>query len=234
MNHQINISNARLELQKLFTTKNNLKAPIYTNEKVLEIWLDAAHGEDVAGKRSPDGKHREYLWSRMIIERLSKELEKLNYVVKQTNETTKEIGLMNRVNVVKSSNHKYKTLLSIHNDAAPAKGDGWSDATGISFYTSKGLSVSDVFAECLLYASEEVKFSDTYHRKNIRTESSNLEQDFTVIYSKDYYSVLAEILFQNNKKDVERLNDINFQNSCIHMFIIGIEMFNTFIFNSIK
>lgn len=29
--------------------------------KKLTIILDPAHGIDIAGKRSPDGKHREYL-----------------------------------------------------------------------------------------------------------------------------------------------------------------------------
>jgi len=29
--------------------------------------LDPAHGANTPGKRSPDGKHREYKWSREII-----------------------------------------------------------------------------------------------------------------------------------------------------------------------
>ena len=33
-------------------------------KKNITIILDPAHGEDVPGKRSPDGVHREYRWSR--------------------------------------------------------------------------------------------------------------------------------------------------------------------------
>lgn len=40
------------------------------------IILSCAHGEKVAGKRSPDGKHREYLWSRNIQYRIAEALEK--------------------------------------------------------------------------------------------------------------------------------------------------------------
>ena len=31
-------------------------------KKNITIILDPAHGEDVPGKRSPDGVHREYRW----------------------------------------------------------------------------------------------------------------------------------------------------------------------------
>ena len=40
------------------------------NTKSLCIILDPAHGNDVKGKCSPDGTHKEYLWSREICKRM--------------------------------------------------------------------------------------------------------------------------------------------------------------------
>lgn len=238
MNYQIKITSAIEEVKKLLTSAtiggSTLKAPIYTDEKIIEIWLDAAHGVDVPGKRSPDGKHLEYQWSRMMIGKLIPLLEKRGFKVYQSNPTDKEIGLTKRTQVVTSAPGKFKTFLSIHNDAAPSANNGWENATGISFYTAPGLNASDIFAECLLYASQMVKFPETYHRKNIRKDSTNLEANFAVIKPITYWSCLAEILFQNNKKDVERLADPNFQADCLEMFIIGFEMFNTWVYNTFK
>lgn len=237
MNYKIPISNAKDEIKTLLKTasltpgSHPITAPIYTKEKVLDIWLDPAHGENTPGKRSPDGKHREYIWSRMMIGRLRGLLQEIGYSVNLTSTSNKEIGLTNRVRAIQAGKGKFKTMLSLHNDAAPAREGEWKTATGISFYTSKGLTVSDVFAECLLYASEEVKFTDTYHRKSIRKDSTNLEGNFTVINGSGYWSVLAEILFQNNKKDVETLANPEFQKECLRMLIIGIEMFNTWVYN---
>lgn len=233
--HKFN--DARKEMQSVLSVTNifssTLKAPVYTNEKILDIWLDPAHGAETPGKRSPDGSHREYIWSRMMIGRLREKLQSKGYSVNLTNSTNREIGLTNRVNAIKAGKKDYKTMLSLHNDAAPAKEGEWKTATGISFYTSKNLNVSDIFAECLLYASEMVKFPETYHRKEIRKDSSNLEGNFTVINGSGYWSVLAEILFQNNKKDVATLADKNFQEECLEMLVIGIEMFNTWVYNNI-
>ena len=40
----------------------------------LIVILDPAHGSDVKGKRSPDGTHLEYIWSREICKKLKDRL----------------------------------------------------------------------------------------------------------------------------------------------------------------
>ena len=39
------------------------------------VLIDNGHGSNTAGKCSPDGKHREYLWARQFAERLEKALK---------------------------------------------------------------------------------------------------------------------------------------------------------------
>lgn len=87
--------------------------------KNLIIILDPAHGEEVPGKRSPDGTHREYRWSRERIKVIKESLERLGYEVVLTNTTDREIGLDKRRNF--ATNYKKgqkKLLLSLHNDAS--------------------------------------------------------------------------------------------------------------------
>jgi N-acetylmuramoyl-L-alanine amidase len=86
--------------------------------KNTTIILDAAHGEEVPGKRSPDGKFREYLWSRERIKELIFDLKALGYEVLESNPTTKEIGLSQRAAAVNAINRPKKIFLSLHVDAA--------------------------------------------------------------------------------------------------------------------
>jgi N-acetylmuramoyl-L-alanine amidase len=88
--------------------------------KNFTIVLDAAHGEEVAGKRSPDGLFREYKWSRETIAKLIPALKAQGYKVVESNPTTKEIGLSARANVANKLPER-KIFISLHSDAA---GDG--------------------------------------------------------------------------------------------------------------
>lgn len=197
-------------------------------KKIVTVMLDAAHGSDVAGKGSPDGKHREYIWSRLIISKLKPRLICMGYKVVETNPTDKEIGLSKRKNVANAVKANPKVLLSIHNNGAGNKGK-WLNATGFAFYTSKGQTKSDVFAEALVRSFAE-KFPDQYMRRDTVSDGdSDFEENFTVLMGSTYFACLAEILFQDNKKDVERLSDPDFQDECVDAFIYGIELFNTYL-----
>lgn len=89
----------------------------------LVIILDPAHGEEVPGKGSPDGTHKEYKWSREICEKLKTHLTCLGFRVEITNPTDKEIGLSRRkefASKVNTNPGEFKFLVSLHNNAA-----GW-------------------------------------------------------------------------------------------------------------
>lgn len=202
----------------------------FAKKKILTVILDAAHGEDVTGKRSPDGRHCEYLWSRLIISKLKPRLIELGYKVVETNTTSKEIGLSKRKNIANAVHGNPKVLLSIHNNAA-GSGNQWLNATGFAFYTTKGQTPSDVFAEALV-----VEFEKMFQNERMRTDKvdgdSDYEENFTVLMGSTYYACLAEILFQDNKSDVEKLQNPEFQAQVVDAFINGIELFNTYLVNN--
>ena len=64
--------------------------------KQITVILDPAHGSDVPGKRSPDGTHLEYRWSRERVKSLRTKLKAKGYDVLVTTESETEPGLSRR------------------------------------------------------------------------------------------------------------------------------------------
>ena len=171
----------------------------------LVVILDPAHGEEVPGKRSPDGKHREYKWSRDICLAIGKELANHDIKVVFTNLTQKEIGLSKRKNFANNLETKegeIKFLVSIHNNAA-GNGNNWMQARGFEIYTSKGQTLSDKFASIIFQGLRD-DFPNFKARMDISDGDEDKEENFTVLMG-NYSAVLLEWLFQDNQQDVELL-----------------------------
>ena len=187
------------------------------------VVLDPAHGEETPGKRSPDGRFREYLWSRMIIEKLSEKLDDAGFCVRETNTSKKEIGLSNRAGVCNMINGK-KILISIHSNAA-GNGVEWKTATGFSVYTTKGKTKSDKVAEVLMNGFIK-DFPELKARIDMSDGDKDTEENFTVIQKANCPAVLIEWMFQDNKDDVEILLSEEYTNrlvDSIYNSIIEIE-----------
>lgn len=175
--------------------------------KNVVIILDPAHGFDVKGKCSPDGKHKEHIWSRQRVSSIKAKLECMGYVTLVTNSSISEIGLTKRKNFASNTlRGERKLLISLHNNAA---GDGskWMAASGVEIFTTPGVTKSDVcanfFIETLQKNFPEVKF-----RLNLNSYlNKDKEEKFTVLMGDDYMGVLIEWLFQDNKDDVRKLSD---------------------------
>lgn len=195
--------------------------------KKLIIILDPAHGEDVAGKRSPDGVHREYKWSRMICDQLDIVLSALGYEVQCTNHSTKEIGLDKRRKYAENfKTDKIKVLLSVHNNAA---GDGskWLNARGFEIWTRKGFDKADILAELIFQAAKEW-FPEIKHRyANDSEYNRDKEGKLYMTNSQKYFGVLLEWGFQDNKEDVAILNNTKYNNAFVDSLVDAIEAFNS-------
>jgi N-acetylmuramoyl-L-alanine amidase len=186
------------------------------------IILDPAHGKDTPGKRSPDGNHREYIWSRerivgivnLILQKKDLKFQLYYPFVYQENEP----GLTNRVlkyNEI-SKDHEQTFVLSLHNDAF---GDSWSKPHGISVWTSKGDTKADTYATSLFNYLSHIYINEKLRGANWLTEfeetnDPDWEANFTVLAGNPkknivplYDGVLLEWLFQTNKNDVEKLKN---------------------------
>ena len=197
--------------------------------KKLVIILDCAHGADVNGKCSPDGTHREYKWSRLICGKLRDKLESLGYRVEYTNKTENEIGLSQRKNIannIKIDSDQVKFLISLHNNAA-GNGSNWTNATGFEIFTSKGQTLSDKFAQVIM-SNLQKDFPESNgfkHRVDLTDGDLDKEENFTVLMG-NYYGILLEWLFQDNKEDVKLLNDEIINNKLIDSLVKSINYIN--------
>jgi N-acetylmuramoyl-L-alanine amidase len=182
------------------------------------IVLDPAHGIETPGKRSPDGRFREYLFSREILSILSKKFDSVGIHYKLDNETIHEIGLSKRRAVTNKYVSKYKgrsLFISIHCNAI---GDGrdWMNARGFSVWTTRGNTKSDIFAQILSDSWDET-FPDV---RNLGLYEAN----FAVLRCHGP-AVLLETLFQDNKQDVDILLDDFYRNKYCDMIICSIKKF---------
>ena len=169
----------------------------------MKILIDAGHGIDTPGKRSPDGLFREYLWNRqvadLILEGFLSAGVDASLVVTETN----DVSLRNRVNRVNTICNKVGAsnviLVSIH---ANAMGNGieWMNAKGWSCYTSKGSTKSDQIAECLYDAFEE-EFQDRKIRKDMSDGDRDWEENFYVLQKSKCPAVLLENFFYDNREE---------------------------------
>ena len=196
--------------------------------KNVIIILDPAHGADVAGKCSPDGKHREYAWSRARVKALKAMLVNLGYEVYTTTESENEPGLSKRKNFATQVRHgERKLLISLHNNAAGAAGK-WMNATGVEVYTTPGVTDADVCADMILSQLKK-DFPDYKMRYN---RDKYLERDkearFTVLMGADYMGVLIEWLFQDSKTDVEKLLDADVNRKFESSIVEAIERINDY------
>lgn len=169
----------------------------------MKILIDAGHGIDTPGKRSPDGAFREYLWNRQVAELVFEDLGIDGYDVSLVVTETNDIPLITRVNRVNAICNKYGTddviLVSIHSNAA-GNGKDWMNAKGWSCYTTKGDTKSDILAE-LLYDSFERSFPDKKIRKDMQDGDRDWEENFYIIQKSKCPAVLIENFFYDNKEE---------------------------------
>lgn len=193
----------------------------------MTIILDAAHGEETPGKRSPDGRFREYKWSRKIIDLLINDLRSENYEVFESNATDREIGLTKRAENTNKIVRNKKIFISLHSNAA-GNGINWANARGYSVYTTKGQNNSDKIAEIIM-KQFKLDFPELKERSDKSDGDLDIEENFTVITKTNCPSVLIEWLFQDNKDDVELLLNDEVNNKLIKSLIKSIKIIETII-----
>lgn len=169
--------------------------------------IDNGHGVTTPGKRSPDGKFREYKYCREIAREVVKRLKAEGYDAELLVPEDADISLGERCNRVNTVCGRLGTrnvcLVSIHNNAA---GNGqWMSARGWEAWTSKGQTQGDRLAECLYDAAVE----NLPARFRLRTDTTDGDRDkesnFTILYRSRCAACLTENLFQDNREDVDWL-----------------------------
>lgn len=190
------------------------------------VILDPGHNGEVPGKRSPDGRLREYRWARELTEILEEKLDELE--IRHTRTTGPEedegpeVGLTNRCKRANAFSKKYpkekSIFISIHVNAAGNEGK-WMSARGWSVFVSPTCSGNSKRLASLL--ATEAGLEHIKVRKP-DPEHSYWVANFTVLTKTSMPAVLVENLFQDNLEDVKYLLSDQGKDTLSEIIIKGI------------
>jgi N-acetylmuramoyl-L-alanine amidase len=190
----------------------------------MQVILGTAHGINTPGKQSPDGKLKEYQWSREICQKVKEQLLNEGIVCVIDIEDDIEPSLSYRVNKVNKLCRAYEgdsIYVSIHINAADSDKQ-WHNANGWTIW---------VYNKASLKA------------KNLALTFFDIAKDYNIfgnrcIPSSKYYSanlyvlrkticpaVLTENLFQDNEKDAEFLLSEEGKNTICDLHIKAIKQY---------
>ena len=171
----------------------------------MKVLIDNGHGENTKGKRSPDGKLREYAWTREIADMLVLELGKMGIDAERVVKETIDVPLSERCRRVNEICGRLGTsnviLISIHCNAA-GSGIDWMQARGWSAYTSKGSTKADVLASCLYASAAEcfpagIKIRSDWSDKDPdweKTSTSCRKRNVRQFLPKTFFRIIRKML----------------------------------------
>lgn len=173
------------------------------------IILDAGHGFDTPGKRSPiweDGSYLlEWKYCRAIVNEIAKRLKVLGIPFHILVPEDNDIPLRTRVqraNKVAAENGISQTLLvSVHLNAAQQI----NSASGWEIHTSPGETRSDEYARIFWETAKEILGDKFPMRGDFEDGNPDRDSSFAIIRDTACPAVLTENLFMNTEKDCQFL-----------------------------
>lgn len=169
--------------------------------------MDNGHGNNTAGKRSPDGTLLEYQYTRNMAKSVFNTLKALGYNVELLVPEIYDVPLSERVRRVNQYCNDYGAsnvvVVSIHINAA-GNGTQWLSSRGFSVYTSKGKTKSDELATIMCEEAEKSHI-DFKIRRDFSDGDPDWEENFTILTKTKCPAVLSENFFMDNKEDVNFL-----------------------------
>lgn len=169
--------------------------------KKLSVILDAGHGKETPGKRSPefeDGTRLfEWEFNRQICEKVKLMLEEegIKCILANTDDVdyklTERASVINNICIEEKKLNFIPIMISIHGNAA-SNGE-WKNATGWEVYSTKGRTNSDKLATCFCDVFKEI-----FPNEKLR---GHKEANFTIIKKTNCPCVLTENFFYDSQKD---------------------------------
>ena len=169
------------------------------------VLLDNGHGVDTPGKRSPDGRLREYAWAREIAQRIAIALQREGIDTRLLVPETTDVPLSvrtRRVNAVcRAEGARNVCVVSIHNNAAGADGR-WHDARGFAVYVALNGGQGSRRLAALL--AEEANARGLMGNRATPPQGY-WQASLAICRDTKCAAVLTENLFQDNIEDVAYL-----------------------------
>ena len=193
----------------------------------MKILIDNGHGQFTPGKRSPDGRFREWFFNREIATRITSGLKAEGFNAELLVPEADDISLKERVRRINAAcllhGKKNVIVVSIHSNAA-GNGSKWMNAQGWSCYTCKGQTSSDELATCL-YAEAEKNFPGRKIRKDFSDGDPDWEDNFYILKYSWPTAVLTESFFYDNEEDLKFLESSAGKAAIVRTHIEGIRAY---------
>ena len=181
-------------------------------ERVFKIAIDAGHGPETPGKRSPDGSLREYQFNSAVARYVADELlhgyEGVEILM--THADDRDVPLKERTD--RANAWKADLFVSIHANAA---GDGgWNGAQGIEtfVYTTRPAAAT--------------KLAEAVHRNLIRAtgrpDRGVKTANFHVLRETKMPAILVECGFMTNQEEAALLKTDTYRRKCAAAIVAGI------------
>ena len=192
----------------------------------MKILIDNGHGANTPGKCSPDGRLREYAWSRECAKRLVAALKKKGYDAELITPEASDVKLQTRVsrvnNICKAVGARNCLLVSINNASG---GDGkWHDACGWSVFVSKNASENSKKLARMLTA--EAMKRELMGNRSVPIQKywtwSWTDKDIYILEKSACPAVLTENMFQDHKGDVDYLLSEEGMTELVDLHVDGI------------
>ena len=173
------------------------------------IILDAGHGPETPGKRTPDGALREYHFNSAVAALAGELLTKEGVTVKYTHEHLRDVPLRERT--ATANRLRADAFVSIH---ANAFGTGWTAAQGIEtfIYPQAGkntTALASVVQKSLISACG-------------RPDRGVKKADFAVLRDTRMPAILVECGFMSNREEAALLQSKTYQRQCARAIAFGV------------
>jgi len=179
---------------------------------MFKIAIDAGHGYNTPGKRTPDGSMREWEFNSAVATLVQDELQ--NYEGVETlrvDDPTGKTDVPLKTRTDKANAWKADVYVSIHANAA---GSGWNSAEGIEtyVYTSKPKEAMT------LAANVQNRLIRETGRKNQGVKTA----DFHVLRETHMTAILVECGFMTNKEEATLLKSDSYRKKVATAIVAGI------------
>ena len=171
--------------------------------------IDAGHGPDTPGKRSPDGTLREFMFNGAVSNRLKEFLETDGFTVIFSHDNIRDVPLSERI--LFANKEKVDAFVSIH---ANAYGTTWNDAYGIETYTS--LLPSDTSKKMAYCVQQSLILRTGGKSRGVK------KADFAVLLRTTMPAILVECGFMTNLKEAKLLKSTEYQLKCAQAIYFGL------------
>lgn len=190
----------------------------------MKVLIDAGHGIGTPGKRSPDGKFREWAFNRIIAQAIVKHLVFRGYDADLLVPEDEDVPLILRC--ARVFKHTYTLgkenviLISVHVNAA-GNGKEWKKAQGWSCYTSVGETEADRLGTCLAESALK-NLPGQKMRFDYSDGDPDQEAKFYILNGTQCPAVLTENLFMDNHEDLAFLCSEEGQKAIVALHVEGI------------